>query len=213
MYCILITGIPASGKTTMAECISRRFGLPVISKDLIKEKLYDQVGFHSREEKVKLGIASMEIMYYVAEQMMRCGKAFILENNFENISRDGLFAILEKYSYTAITVRLTGDYELIYRRFEERNSSPERHRGHVVDDQYPEVPGFTGEHPTMTRERYIEAIKTRGFDTFAGNGPCITVDTTDFERVDMEAILKELEGYFTAETLTSEEKIKKTERK
>ena len=61
MYCLLVTGIPAAGKSTTAEYLSEYFDLPVISKDRIKEKLYDDVGFRSREEKVKLGIASMNI--------------------------------------------------------------------------------------------------------------------------------------------------------
>lgn len=70
MYCILVTGIPAAGKSTTAELLSEYFGLPVISKDRIKELMYDDIGFHSREEKVKLGIASMDIMYYMAAQLM-----------------------------------------------------------------------------------------------------------------------------------------------
>ena len=74
MYCILVTGIPAAGKSTMAETIAERMKLPVISKDTIKELLFDNVGFQSREEKVNLGIASMEIMYYVAGQLMEGGK-------------------------------------------------------------------------------------------------------------------------------------------
>ena len=66
------------------------------------------------QEKVKLGIANMNIMYYMAEQLMKNRQAFILENNFENMSKDGLFLILKKYSYKAITLTLTGDYEKIY---------------------------------------------------------------------------------------------------
>lgn len=77
MYCILVTGIPAAGKSTMAEAISERLKLPVISKDTIKELLFDNVGFQSRAEKVNLGIASMEIMYYVAGQLMKAGQPFI----------------------------------------------------------------------------------------------------------------------------------------
>ncbi len=77
MYCILVTGIPAAGKSTMAEVIAEELKLPVISKDTIKELLFDNVGFQSREEKVKLGIASMEIMYYAAGQLMKAGQPFI----------------------------------------------------------------------------------------------------------------------------------------
>ena len=132
MYCILVTGIPAAGKSTIANLIAEYLVLPVISKDLIKEQLFDVVGFQSREEKVKLGIASTKIMYYMAEQMMKRKQPFILENNFEYASKAGLDAILAKYSCKAITVTLTGDYERIYERFCERNMSVDRHRGHVT---------------------------------------------------------------------------------
>ena len=138
MYCILVTGIPASGKSTIAEFLSHALHLPMISKDRIKEDLFDLVGFQSREEKVQLGVASMNIMYHVAEQLMKGGQPFLLENNFEKISAKGLFILLEKYGYQAITVTLTGDYKTIYQRFLKRNNSPERHRGHVVNDCYPE---------------------------------------------------------------------------
>ncbi len=73
MYCILITGIPASGKTTLAKYIASELSIPMFSKDQMKELLFDEVGFHSREEKVSLGVASMELMYYAAEQLMKCG--------------------------------------------------------------------------------------------------------------------------------------------
>lgn len=43
MYCILVTGMPAAGKSTMAEVLSERLKLPVISKDTIKELLFDNV--------------------------------------------------------------------------------------------------------------------------------------------------------------------------
>lgn len=194
MYCILVTGAPASGKSTMAGYLSEHFRIPVISKDLIKEKMYDEIGFNSRAEKVKLGNASMEIMYYVAEQFMNLNQPFILENNFEHVSKEGLFAILEKYSYTAVTVRMTGDYEKIYERFAKRDRSPERHRGHVVNDHYPETPGAPKENPTLlTYEGYLDSIAKRGFDTFVGNGPCIEVDTTDIGNVDRELLFCQVE--------------------
>ena len=45
MYCILIAGLPAAGKTTISESLSQSLNLPVLSKDKIKELLYDTVGF------------------------------------------------------------------------------------------------------------------------------------------------------------------------
>ncbi len=86
MYCILIAGMPCSGKSTFAEYLSKKSKLPYMSKDIIKEKLYDTVGFKSREEKNNLGLGAMEILYYFAEEEMKTGNAFIIENNFENVS-------------------------------------------------------------------------------------------------------------------------------
>lgn len=190
-YCILVTGIPASGKSTMAEYLGRKLCLPVISKDTVKEHLYDTVGFRSREEKVKLGTAAMNIMYYMAGQLMKCGGAFLLENNFENVSREGLLTLLEKYDYTAITVVLSGDYDTTYRRFLGRNSSPLRHRGHVVNDHYPEeTPGR--KVPPLSYKDFVSGIESRGMDRFAANGPVLRIDTTDFSGINLEQIVEQI---------------------
>ena len=74
--------MPASGKSTIAVRISESLGIPMLSKDSIKEVLFDDLGFHSRAEKVQLGTAAMHILYYAAAQLMKVGKPFILENNF-----------------------------------------------------------------------------------------------------------------------------------
>lgn len=61
-YIVLLTGIPAAGKTRFSQYLSKELSIPIFSKDAIKEILFDALGFCSREEKVKLGIASMHIM-------------------------------------------------------------------------------------------------------------------------------------------------------
>ncbi len=194
MYCILVTGIPAAGKSTTAALLSEYFRLPVISKDKIKELMYDEIGFHSREEKVKLGIASMNIMYDMAEQLMKNNQPFILENNFEKMSKAPLLEILEKYSYTAITVTLTGNYPEIYKRFVERNNSPDRHRGHVVNDSYPEKTPNSPVKP-ISYENFVNGIINRGMDSFVANGPHIVVDTTDFNKLHMETLIQQINEY------------------
>lgn len=35
MYCILVTGIPAAGKSTMAAYLGEKLNIPVISKDKV----------------------------------------------------------------------------------------------------------------------------------------------------------------------------------
>lgn len=191
MYCILVTGIPASGKSTMAQYLSEQLNIPMFSKDSMKELLFDEIGFKSRAEKVKLGIAAMNMMYYAAEQMMKCDLPFILENNFEYASEAGLRELLDRYSYKAITITLTGDYQIIYNRFVERDKTEGRHRGHVVNDCYPEIePNRKVE--TISYENYVAGIKNRGMDAFVANGPHIVVDVTDFAVVDRGKIVEEI---------------------
>ena len=198
MYCILVTGIPAAGKSTMAEAVSDRLKLPVISKDSIKELLFDNVGFQSRAEKVNLGIAGMEIMYYVAGQLMKAKQPFILENNFEYSSEHGIKTLLTKYQYPALTITLTGDYEVIYQRFLERESSPDRHRGHVVNDCYPEKKDNNQKEQkkkTISYENFVHGIEQRGFDAFWVDGRQIKVDTTDFSKIDMEQLFSQIAAW------------------
>lgn len=197
MYCILLAGMPATGKSTMAKVLSKRLKLPAISKDSIKELLFDNVGFQSRAEKVNLGIASMEIMYYTAGQLMKAGQPFILENNFES-SEKGMKNLVEKYQYSALTLTLTGDYKVIYQRFLERESSPDRHRGHVVNDCYPEKKGNGPEGPkaaSISYENYVRGIEQRGFEGFCVAGRQIKVDTTDFSKIDMEELLTQIAAW------------------
>lgn len=196
MHCILVSGIPAAGKSTIARLLSHKLGIPVISKDDIKEILFDHIGFTSREEKVRLGTASMDVMYYAASQMLKTNTPFILENNFENASRDGLNRLLADSDCPVLTITLTGDYETIYRRFVERNISPDRHRGHVVNDCYPEKVHRTNEEllaNTISLEQYIEGIRLRGFDAFVGSKDQIIVDTTDFTKVDIDELFRRID--------------------
>ena len=187
MYCILIAGMPATGKTRFAHWLGRRRGIPCVSKDELKEILFDEVGFRSRAEKVKLGVAAMRMMYAFAEAHLQLGQPVILENNFEDVSKPELEALLARYGCRAVTVRFDGDVEAIYRRFVERDTSPTRHRGHVVNTCYPET-GAPEAHRPLTLAQFAESAESRGFRRFDVGGPLIPVDCTDFARVDYEAI-------------------------
>lgn len=180
--CVIVTGIPAAGKSTMAAYLADSLQLPLISKDKIKERLFDELGFQSREEKKRLGTAAANLMYDMAESLMKCEMPFILENNFENASREGLMTLLERHGYWAVTVNMTGDYRILYDRLLSRDQSPDRHRGHVVNDCYPEQePGHAAPMPSY--EAFVTGIQQRGMDAFFANGTRIVVDTTDWSKV------------------------------
>lgn len=192
MYCILIAGVPAAGKSRFADWLSRRRNLPYMSKDTIKEILFDDVGFQSRAEKVALGNAAMNVLYYFAEAQMRAGLPFLIENNFEDSSRDGILKLIRKYRYTPVTVLFDGEMDVIYQRFIARDQLPERHRGHVINTAYPET-GEKAPYVPVPLETFAQGIEQRGFRRFSVGGEMIRVDCTDFTKVDYEGLNRQLE--------------------
>ena len=118
--CVCLAGMPASGKTTLAIQLSQKLGIPMFSKDSIKEDLFDRLGFESRQEKVQLGLAAMDILYYAALQCLTAGQSVILENNFEDLSLPGLQRLAEKTGCQMITILFDGDTRTIYERFVKR---------------------------------------------------------------------------------------------
>ena len=70
MHCILITGIPASGKSTLAKALSDRLHIPMLSKDAIKE-IQDALNYiqeHITES------PQVTITYFVADGRKRGGR-------------------------------------------------------------------------------------------------------------------------------------------
>ena len=77
---LLITGDLATGKSTFANILSKRYDTNVFFKDSIKEVLGDTIGFANREENKKLSNVTMELMFFIFEEFVKymkegCGNA------------------------------------------------------------------------------------------------------------------------------------------
>ena len=185
--CILIAGLPATGKSAFTNLLSRELGIPCLSKDVIKESLFDSLGFQSREEKVRLGEAAYRILLEQAEKILSHGLTVALENNFEDISRAPLMEMLKRTGAKPVTVMFDGDIAAIHARFLKRDQSPERHRGHVVNTRYPET------EPTpyvpLSLDDFAAGMEARGYRRFDVSGAKLIVDTTEIASVNWTEVL------------------------
>ena len=106
MELIVIAGMPATGKSTVAAGIAKAFGYPVLEKDDIKERLFDTIGFENYPQKRRLDIAATSVLLKVLEQMLKAGTSAIVVNNFDGNETKQLCGLIEAYKPACVTVFL-----------------------------------------------------------------------------------------------------------
>ena len=192
MNLIILAGMPATGKSTVAAGLSKAFGYPILEKDNIKEGLFDELGFQNYAQKRKLDHAANEVLLRILEAMLKAGTSLIVDNNFDTASAQKLCALIEKYQPVCATIFLNGDPQVLYERYAERDNRHARHLGHVLQDHYPPHEGDCLDY-TMTPEEFDEKFFKRGMAQFRCPGERIDMDMTDFSKVSIEDLVAQVE--------------------
>lgn len=166
---IIVTGFPASGKTRLANEISKYLNIPVISKDFIKESLFDSLGYKDREYSKKIGRASYDLMYKTIESYINNNISLITETNFDSKFSSKYFNnLIKKYNCLAVQVICNANNNVLLGRFKKRAKSDERHPGHVDKDNFIEFKEVLNGGPYKSLD--IDAI-------------VLKVNTDDFNKV------------------------------
>ena len=82
---IVVSGLPATGKTTLAAHLRRELGLPLIAKDALKEALASALPENqpiSRDTSRQIGRQAMTLMFAFARDLIESGTPCIVESNF-----------------------------------------------------------------------------------------------------------------------------------
>lgn len=141
---LLIMGDLATGKSTFANILSRRYGVSMFGKDTIKEVLGDTIGFKSREENLKLSGATMELMMFLFEEFAKLNKPLILESNFHTKELERLQEMAKARGYEVSTIVLRGDTDILHKRYLHRMHHENRHPVHLSTtlDVYEDFKGY-----------------------------------------------------------------------
>ncbi|MFZ5391936.1 MAG: AAA family ATPase [Patescibacteria group bacterium] len=163
---IIISGNPGAGKTTLGKKIAKKFNLPLISRDNIKEALFDSLGIKDRDWSTKLGAASYKVMYRMIESLLISGQSLIVESNFSPKFDDQIFQNLQaKYHFLSMQLFCFADKHTLLKRFKNRWESGERHPGHADHQDYDEIKDviIRDVHQPLDLEGKIAKIDTTDF--------------------------------------------------
>ncbi|MBS1705214.1 MAG: AAA family ATPase [Armatimonadetes bacterium] len=177
---ILVNGISATGKTTIAKFLGEALGWPVFAKDAVKEALFESLGYSDRAWAHKLSGTTHATLNPILEELLRCGISFIIESNFNPLyDTEKYNHWRDKYHVQLIQLLCYVTDDSAYHRFKSRVETGERHPGHCDAGN---IEPFRD---------YLLAGKAEPLPIV---GKLIEIDTTDFDQLDRDSILAQIKA-------------------
>lgn len=173
---IVVSGAPASGKTTLARRLASDLGFPLLEKDGIKESLAEAIGTSDREASKRIGAASFRVLYDLAFGMLGHGSDVMIE---ANLARQFASTELERLAEVSrlTVVQCTADRTVIEQRYRDRHAEGRRHAAHFDLDALPNL---------------TAGLDAGDYDLTALGYLTITVRTDDGYRPDFGALVSSL---------------------
>jgi predicted kinase len=132
---LIVTGLPATGKTRLARKVANERGWPLLAKDTIKEWLFDRLGTGDAQWSHALSDASFTLLFALARELAAAGQSCVIEGNFRPGLHDAaLRDVLSRAAPVAascVQVLCRVDEVERRRRLQARAADPARHAGHA----------------------------------------------------------------------------------
>lgn len=173
---LIVSGAPATGKTTLGKKLASEFTLPFLNRDGVKESLYDSLGAGDREWSLQLGVASSQLLFHFLERLVEAGQGLVVESNFvDRYDTPRFEAVLAGHAARVVQIHCTAAAPVVIARYEERVARDERHPGHLGLAVLPEL-------QAGLREGRWRALRLAA--------PCIPVNTTDAATLDHSGLYR-----------------------
>jgi glucokinase len=159
---VLVNGVPASGKSSVARALSQETGWPVLSLDSVKNPFLEEIEGVDRPFNRKLGRASMSAMFAVFGEAP-AGSTMIMDAWFGFQPREWIQGLLDGSGATDVTeIWCSADPDEIGARYASRASS--RLPGHPGADYVPELIELAKRAAPLGIGRLIEIDTAQALD-------------------------------------------------
>ncbi len=179
-YLIVITGFPGTGKSTLAAHLATKLNSVALSKDTIKEKVFDTLGTKDQAWSRQVSGTAHRIMDYIIEGELSAGRSLILESNFKpDVDSERFARFQSTYNCQLIQVLCWAQGDILFERFMERQRTT-RHAGHVIE---------------IREEQLREDFAPGKCEPLHIDAPLLEFDTTDLEHLDEESLVRDILSY------------------
>ena len=135
---VVVSGAPGTGKTTVARALAERLAVPMLSKDVIKDTLFDALGTGDVEWSKRLGGAAMEVLFRLAGELNEGVVEAFWRQPFAGDRLGGLSGRITE-------IHCCCPIELAKARFEQRAQAGARHPGHLDSERKDDASLWTSE--------------------------------------------------------------------
>lgn len=152
--------------------------LPLLSRDVIKEALFDTLGWKDRLKSKQFGAASALVLFAQLTDILRAGASCLTESNFRRAHSSADFRqLVTDTGARIIQVQCVADGQVLLDRFTTRSASVERHPGHCDETNLDE---------------FRNDLLAGRYEPLDVPGDVLTLDTTDLNAVSVDDLAAQL---------------------
>ncbi len=139
LRCLVISGPPCAGKSTLARALAIRYRWPLLAKDDYKECVFAQLGSGDRDFSRRVSRLAWDLLLAEAGRLLAGSVPCLVEGNLRAAEAARLREIGARTGAVLIEIRCRAAPAVLLARYRERAESGTRHAGHVDLEALPEV--------------------------------------------------------------------------